>query len=222
MKSWFKKYWVYIALAISIGAFWLFKDFLNDNSPALMVLITAIYVIATINISNANIKSAEATREQILESKQQFEETKRLEYMPCFEIHFDMMEAGTGTSIELTDKQTGVIHTLFTKYRIENISKGTAINVKCRVKSATKDTELIMWPIVPAQKESSINCLILADKGYFTDNSLPFSVVISYDDIMNNHYEQNVELEFIEDNPRWIWVKSVGAPQLNNKGVQHA
>jgi hypothetical protein len=79
-----------------------------------------------------------------------------------------------------------------------------------------------MWPIVPAQKESSINCLILADKGYFTDNSLPFSVVISYDDIMNNHYEQNVELEFIEDNPRWIWVKSVGAPQLNNKGVQHA
>ena len=43
-----------------------------------------------------------------------------------------------------------------------------------------------------------------------------------FDDIMNNHYEQNVELEFIEDNPRWIWVKSVGAPQLNNKGVQHA
>lgn len=158
---------------------WLFKDFLNVNSQTLLVLITAIYVIATINISNANIKSAEATREQITESKRQFEETKRLENMPCFEVHFDKVEAGTGTSIELTDKQTGVIHTLFTKYRIENISKGTAINVKCIVKSTIKDTELIICPIVPAQKEKSINCLVLADKVYFIDNSLPFSTDLS-------------------------------------------
>ena len=219
--SWFKKYWVYFAIAISIGAFLLFKSFLNDNGQALMVLITAIYVIATINISNANIKSAEATREQITESKRQFEETKRLENMPCFEVHFDKVEAGTGTSIELTDKQTGVTHTLFAKYRIENISKGTAINVKCIVKSTIKDTELIICPIVPAQKEKSINCLVLADKGYFIDNSLPFSIAIFYEDIMSNHYEQNIELEFIEDSPRWIWVKSVGAPRWSNKGVQH-
>ena len=188
----------------------------------LMVGITGIYGIATIFICVFNGRSTKATREQIAESKRQFEETKRLENMPCFEIHFDKIEAGTGTSVELTDKQTGVIHTLFTKYRIENISKGTAINVKCIVKSAIKDTELITCSIVPAQKEKSINCLVLADKGYFIDNLLPFSVAISYEDIMNNHYEQNVELEFIEDNPSWIWVKSVGAPQLNNKGVQHA
>lgn len=187
----------------------------------LMVGITLVYVIATIAIWFANHKSARATEKQLNESKRQFEETKRLEYMPCFEMCFDKIEAGSGKSIELTDKQTGITHSLFTKYRIENISKGTAINVKCVVKSAIKDTELISYPIVPAQKERDINCLILADKGYFINNSLPFSVVISYDDIMNNHYEQNVELEFIEDNPRWIWVKSVGAPQFNNKGVQH-
>lgn len=187
----------------------------------LMVGITGIYVIATIFICVFNARSDKATREQIVESKRQFEETKRLEYMPCFEIHFDKMEAGPGKSIELTDKQTGVIHTLFTKYRIENISKGTAINIKCIIRSTIKDTELLTCPIVPAQKERAINCCILADKGYFTDNLLPFSVVISYDDIMNNHYEQNVELEFIEDIHRWIWVKSVDAPQLNNKVVQH-
>ena len=185
----------------------------------LMVGITSIYVIATIFICVFNAKSDKATREQIAESKRQFEETKRLEYMPCFEIHFDKMEAGPGKSIELTDKQTGVIHTLFTKYRIENISKGTAINMKCIVRSAIKDIELLTCPIVPAQKEIAINCCILADKGYFTDNLLHFSVKISYYDIMNNHYEQNVELEFIEDIPRWIWVKSVDAPQLNIKGV---
>lgn len=216
--SWVKKYWVYFAIAISIGAFLLFRNFLNDNSQALMVLITAIYVIATINISNANIKSAEATREQITESKRQFEETKRLEYMPCFEIHFDDMDAGTGICIDLTDKKTGVIHTLFTKYRIENISKGTAVNVKCVIKSSIKTNELGICPIVPAQKEKSINCIIAADKGYFLENSLPFSIAIQYNDIMKNLYEQDIELEFLEDKPRRIWVKNIGAPQLKNKG----
>ena len=188
----------------------------------LMVGITSIYVIATIFICIFNARSDKATREQIAESKRQFEETKRLEYMPCFEVHFDKMEEGhgCGKSIELTDKQTGIIHTLFTEYRFENISKGTAINIKCIVRATIKDTELITCPIVPAQKGKAIKCVLLADGGYFTDNSLPFSVVISYDDIMNNHYEQNVEVEFIKDKPRWIWVKSVGAPQLIIKGVQ--
>ena len=222
MKDKIKYYLLLLAfLFIMALILWFFHDWIEQYSNSLMVLITFIYVVATIEICRANIKSAEATKEQLEESKRQFAETKRLENMPCFELHFDSIEAGTGTSIELTDKQTGVIYTLFTKYRIENISKGTAINVKCTVKSTIKDAELITCPIVPAQKEKSINCLFLADKGYFIDNSLPISVAIFYEDIMSNHYEQNIELEFIEDNPRCIWVKSIGAPQLNNKGVQH-
>lgn len=217
-----KRNWLEIvAIVLSTAALIFLRNSLNHYGNLLMVWITILYVIATIEICLTNMNAVKTTQDQLTESKRQYEETKRLEYMPCFEIHFDKIEAGTGTSIDLTDKQTGVIHTLFTKYRIENISRGTAINVKCIVKSAIKITELITCPIVPAQKDKSINCSILADKGYFTDNSLPFSIAIYYEDIMNNHYEQNMELEFIEDNPRWIWVKSVGAPQLNNEGVQH-
>ena len=43
---WIKKNWFFIALVVSIGTFWLFKRFLSDNSDALMILITTIYVIA--------------------------------------------------------------------------------------------------------------------------------------------------------------------------------
>ena len=43
----------------------------------LMVAITAVYVIATIRICRANIKSANATREQVAESKRQFDEESR-------------------------------------------------------------------------------------------------------------------------------------------------
>ncbi len=46
-------------------------QWLNDNNGALMVLITLVYVIATICISRSNRKSAEASREQIEESQKQ-------------------------------------------------------------------------------------------------------------------------------------------------------
>lgn len=203
---------------IFIIVLFLIRNCLNTYENLLLVGITFIYVVATIEICLANMNAASATREQLSVSKRQYEETKRLEYMPCFEIHFDNIEAGTGASIELTDKQTGVIHTLFTKYHIGNVSKGTALNVKCIVKSEMTSNELITCPIVPSQKEKSINCLFLADKGYFIENSMPFEIAIIFEDIMSNHYEQIMELEFIEDNPRWIRVKSIGAPQLKNKG----
>lgn len=53
----------------------------------LMVVITAVYVIATIFICKANIKSATATREQLAEVKRQYEEEHRpyISYQLIFE-----------------------------------------------------------------------------------------------------------------------------------------
>lgn len=53
----------------------------------LMVVITAVYVIATIFICMANIKSAKATREQLAEAKRQYEEEHRpyISYQFIFE-----------------------------------------------------------------------------------------------------------------------------------------
>lgn len=53
----------------------------------LMVIITAVYVIATILICWANIKSARATRDQLAEAKRQYEEEHRpyISYQFIFE-----------------------------------------------------------------------------------------------------------------------------------------
>ena len=40
-------------------------DWLNKNSGAMTFLITVVYVVATIAICQANIKSAKSTREQL-------------------------------------------------------------------------------------------------------------------------------------------------------------
>lgn len=54
-----------------------FVDFLNSNEGALMVIITFVYVIATCAICWANIRSAKATRDQLAESKRQYDEENR-------------------------------------------------------------------------------------------------------------------------------------------------
>lgn len=77
----------------------------------LMVIITAVYVIATIAICLANIKSAKATREQVAEAKRQFEETNRALVTVSFEI------IRTGLA---------VLH-------IHNCGRRTATNVKVEV-----------------------------------------------------------------------------------------
>ena len=50
---------------------------INNNQGFMMVVLTAVYVIATIAICLFNYKSAQATREQVAESARQFEETNR-------------------------------------------------------------------------------------------------------------------------------------------------
>lgn len=64
-----------------------FIYFLDEHEGSLMVLITAIYVVATIFICRANIKSAQATREQLVEGKRQYEEEHRpyISYQLIFE-----------------------------------------------------------------------------------------------------------------------------------------
>ena len=52
----------------------------------LMVIITFVYVAATILICIFNGRSAKATQEQVAESQRQFDESKRLEFLPFFQI----------------------------------------------------------------------------------------------------------------------------------------
>ena len=52
-------------------------EYLNTNSGAMTFLITVAYVVATIFICWANIKSAKATKEQVAEQQREFEETNR-------------------------------------------------------------------------------------------------------------------------------------------------
>ena len=92
LKKWIYRYWVYcVIVALCFLAITRYENYLKEHNEALMVLITAVYLFATIKISSANIESANAAREQMAvtqaqidEEKKQYEETKHLQVLPVF------------------------------------------------------------------------------------------------------------------------------------------
>lgn len=85
------------------------------NTDLALDIITAIYVVATIFIYIANAKSAKAMREQLIESKRQYEETKeryettdRIKIMPYLILEkVKTEERSNKIAFELTMKNCG-------------------------------------------------------------------------------------------------------------------
>ena len=107
---------------------WFFHDWIEQYSNSLMVLITFIYVVATIEICRANIKSAEATKEQLEESKHQFAENERLQMMPYFEIivHDDIRDFVECIELTISNSNAENSTVIDRRISIKNIGLGVA------------------------------------------------------------------------------------------------
>ena len=217
--SWFKKYWVYFAIPVLVGAFLLFKKFLNDNGQALMVLITAIYVVATINISNANIKSAEATREQITESRRQFDETLRLQVIPVFQINIDK-EAETPYADMCKDELT---FTLFSHERemlcrqscftisIENVGAGTAMDMHYTWHYVDQKENVHAFPKKALFQKDSVIYLInigVEDNNVEIGSELTTELNIEYRDLLERKYLQTIHLSFCINKEKYAMLQN--------------
>ena len=215
MMSWFKKYWVYLTIFISIGAFLLFKNFLNDNGQALMVLITAIYVIATINISNANIESAKATRSHVKTSIDQYEELKRLNAMPylmCEQIK-------TGLSYQelqllLSDETNGISNAV--PIKISNIGNGTAKDIHYTWTNFVGSYDRGSFPAkaMMSKDEKCFDITFICPRKAF-DNTVA-SINLKYKDLLENSYQQKIQFIFDEKEHRLTLQKiDITSPELS-------
>lgn len=227
MKSWIEKNWFYIALILSIVAFWLFKSFLNENSPAIMVLITAVYVIATINISIANNKSAEATRNQIIESKHQFEETQRLQVMPYLQLTFidsDINDAAPCVYIEMRNHKEDAIPAQ-AYFTLKNIGLGIAHHTKITVTTRYKeDDEYPAYDIVMppnCEKSTYVRFNVAKYEGKLGRRE-DISVHIKFEDILGNTYAQTAQLLMVvqTDRASLFHAINMSSPQLEPKSKE--
>lgn len=164
-----------------------------------MVGITLIYVIATICIYRANNESAKATREQLEESKVQFEESHRLQCMP-----FLQMDVSIGkptqfvTEVSLCTGETDT--TLYKTFRIRNLGNGTAVNTvyewSCK--------SLNVWECDAAP----FNAIMVGDEYYWQFTifalkceyeSAKVTLDLEYQDLLGNTYNQKFYISFDRD-----------------------
>ena len=163
----------------------------------LMVVITAIYVVATIYISRANIKSADATREQLVESKRQYEDKKRLEIMPY--IQFEQTKDNANHELNLVldsgDKLTGEYILLV---RMKNIGIGTAKDIGDTylwdICSQSYDRGGFPVDALSSGESQTIKIEFAHTTAEIEDRTACF--ILRYRDLLENDYTQQLKLRF--------------------------
>ena len=178
----------------------------------IMVGITAVYVVATIIICWANMRSAKATKEQLNESKRQFEETQRLQVMPYLQVKVEdgkVNENGDPecpyTTFEISDSENDNRLQVIRYISFENVGLGMLHHTSIKWNSLSKKDD--GYPandvVIPPHVEWGINARFIA-KGSGTEDLLksivaPCSINIRYEDLLGNMYEQEVRMSLIID-----------------------
>lgn len=165
----------------------------------LMVIITGIYVVATIFICRANIKAANATREQVAESKRQFEETQRLATMPFLSLEHikdDASDSDIKLSVPVT-KGYSVFCRYSSTFRLKNIGTGTATTIVYTWKCAEKDIcKTDCFPI----NAVSVGSAYIFTLSYIEDERPIFLLnailELQYNDLLGHTYEQKIIFHF--------------------------
>lgn len=201
MKSKFKYYFLLFAfLALMAVILFLFHDFLKEYSEPLMVLITFVYVVATVEICRANIESADANRDQLAESKRQYEDKKRLEIMPY--LQFEKIEKTTfpanyELNLVLDSGENRTAHYVLV-LRMKNIGIGTAKDIVYTYQwdNCTQSHDRGSFPVQAlSSNESQVIKIVFAHQVGTPDNR-EACFILRYRDLLENKYVQHFSLKF--------------------------
>ena len=187
----------------------------------LMVGITAVYVVATIFILYANIKSANATRDQLTESKRQYEDKKRLEIMPYFEVRIcgnitDFHEC-IHLALSSQNAENGTV--IDQRISIKNIGLGPAKDIRYtwnNLDGEYDQNDLEFTAILPGENKD-VNIDFYAEhKDDFSEYVAPVSIILTYCDLLENKYHLSIDFVFTistEDNVK-LTKYTVGTPSV--------
>ena len=202
MKDKIKYYLLLLAfLFIMALILWFFHDWIEQYSNSLMVLITFIYVVATIEICRANIKSAEATKEQLEESKRQFAEIERLQMMPYFEIivHDDIRDFVECIELTISNSNAENSTVIARRISIKNIGLGVAKDFTytwCNLDGCYPRHDLDFTAFAPGEEKSIYFYFYAEHKEDFSEYEARVSMILYYSDLLENKYSVVLNLVF--------------------------
>lgn len=199
-------------------------EWLNKNSDALMVIITFVYVIATIFIWRANNKSAKASKEQLEESKRQFEETKRLGIMPYLSVIIKTTNSNGGyVELDITDSSDKKVDFSNYKLSIENVGNSIAKSIQIEFVSELaflKRQSVYSIDFLPAGRDDVIGVCFAGEVDTIkNEQSISNPLIISFEDVFCNKYQQQIELVFRYRDGIQCSIGNISSPTLIKKGI---
>ena len=167
-------------------------EFLNQNNGALMVVITIIYVVATVLICIFNYKSSKAAHQQLKESRSQFDETIRLNHLPVLTI-------STTSGIKNISFSTNPdLPQVMTKLTIKNIGHCTAQLVEGYFDFGYNDEkyeEISRYLAVDDCVECSFASFYSSETLKIKDYKSEAILHLRFKDLLGNKYKQSIVIK---------------------------
>ena len=169
----------------------------------IMVIITLVYVVATIFICIFNGRSAKATRDQVEESQKQFHEAKRLEKIPYLQAAIGEWITRKNQNpnfpdfwLDLTKTNSDNCASGGFSIELTNIGLGLLDNLKCTWRSdEIKNPNTLPATLLQCNQAFSANAIVSAERPeqtIYKDGLLVFE----FDDLLGNHYKQELIISF--------------------------
>jgi len=183
----------FIIIALCVIAITQYEDYLKSHNEALMVLITAVYLFATIRISYANIESAKATREQLTTSNENYEDSRHLQVLPffkagilqnssgCFQFFFPLCPSNNSTAAP-------------SEIVLTNIGRGSALDLKYDWKYAGHVTSESIG--ISFIKEDDKLKMQIYFTGELSPNNFEGTLTVFFNDMLGWEYTQDILLRF--------------------------
>lgn len=188
----------------------------------IMVGITAAYVIATIFICIFNGKSAKATREQVAESKRQYEDKKRLEIMPYIQFERTKVTAEYEMNLIL-DSGDGLTGTYVLLTCMKNIGNGTAKDIAYTYEwdNFTKKHDKGAFPIQALSSGDSQRIKIDFTHTIADIKERKACFYLRYRDLLENEYTQKVYFKFLRNQSATLTLTefSTSSPAFVHKDI---
>jgi len=169
-----------------------------------MFWVTVVYVLATIVICWFNWRNVKMVEKQVEESKRQFEESQRLEKIPYFSFEF-------GDWID-RDERESIFPNMFIhinsdynsedtsgggySIKVSNIGLGMADCIRCEsVTGEVRSEHILPFKLLKCGEEQKATFILSAKKESVEHQYEQLSLVFHYNDLLLNHYTQEVEME---------------------------
>lgn len=173
-----------------------------------MVIITFVYVVATIAICIANIKSANASKAQLEESKRQFEEQKKqFEKSMCFSA--DIERCKIMPYLMLSVDEDAEKDNKYKRFDLSFRNNGDGSAKDFIYSYEEKECHLVLYSefdykavisapmstrYIRKEQSTQFSICIITDKESNLCFKIPFKV--HYKDVLDNEYEQSFEFYY--------------------------